>query len=123
MGLILTTDSKGTIVYRKDKVSRAGNSYSTFSTKISSKTDDGNWISAWYELKFPKNAVTPNDRAKINIKNSFPVLSEYNGNTQTAYMVMDFEVIEEGTPAPSNENAGFMNIPDDGDLPFAAPQR
>lgn len=122
MGLILKTDDKGTVVYRKDKTSKNGNAYSTFTTKVSSKNEAGEWVSAWYELAFKKDAEKPGNKAKIVINNSFPIVEEYNGNVRTKYMVMDFKVIEEGEAvvSPDSRDYGFMNVPADGDLPFAA---
>lgn len=123
MGLMLITDmsrqnDKPTKVYRKDKVSSAGNNYSTFSTKVSSKNDKDEWESAFIELVFKKDDQSKiTNKCDIVIKSSFPILNTYNDRTTIRWMVMDFDVVSEGEKA----NNDFVNIPEGiaDELPFA----
>lgn len=132
MGLSLITDmsnnnSKATTIYRKDKVSSAGNPYSTFSTKVSAKNDNDEWQSAFIELKFKKadqDKIT--NKCEIVIKSSFPVLNSYNERTTIQWVVMDFDVVKEGEqptqPSDGKLDADFVSVADDVDsdeLPFS----
>lgn len=121
MGFKLLTDDKLCVVYRKDKVSNAGNPYTTYCTKVSSKDKDGNWQSAFIDIAF-KKGVEVNNKAKINIKNSFPVLNTYNDKTTIRWMILDFDVINQGEVKPDGniDSSGFMNIDSDIDdeVPF-----
>lgn len=124
MGLTLITDEKNITVYRKDKVSQAGNNYSTYCLKISSKDRDDNWQSAFVNVRF-KKGVSVNNKAKINIKSSFPTIDSYNGNNTISWMIMDFDVVEEGEKPAENTSLdddgtpAFMNL-EEGmeELPF-----
>lgn len=124
MGLTLITDEKNITVYRKDKVSQAGNNYSTYCLKISSKDRDDNWQSAFVNVRF-KKGVSVNNKSKIKIKNAFPTIDSYNGNNTISWMVTEFDVVEEGEKPAENVNLDevaadtFMNIPEGlEELPF-----
>ena len=124
MGLQLITDSKNVTVYRKDKQTSNGGTFATYCVKVSSKKQDDTWVSAFIDVVFRKG-VEVNNKAVISIKNSFPVINEYNGKTYIKWMIMDFDVIEQGegqTVAPTPNGDGFMTIPsglEDEGLPFS----
>jgi len=112
MGLIIKTDDRPVMIFRKDKEYN-GSTFAVYSLGISSKDKDGNWVNAFYDCLF-KKGVSVENKTKIHIKNAFPVASK--GKDDKAYpkiMITDFEV--EGA-----NNDGFMNIPDsiDDEVPW-----
>lgn len=118
MSLKVTTDQYGTVIYRKDKTSNNGNPYTTYSTRVSSKNADGNYVSAFIDVNF-KKGVSVDNKAKISIKNAFYTVSEYNDKTYMKLMVTDFDVLEPGeTNSPMVDADGFINIGLDDDLPL-----
>lgn len=120
MGLKLVTDDKPVKVYRQDKVSKAGNDYSRYSLRVSSKDINDNWQSGFVDVQF-KKGVSVDNKAEISIKNAFPIVNEYNGNTTIKWLITDFDVITPGLSSGLITDAnGFINVPD-GDqeeLPF-----
>ena len=121
MGLKVTTDGKPVTIYRKDKTTSSGKTFATYSIAVSSKDKDGNWTNGYLDCAFKKD-VELNNKAKINITNSFYTVNEYNGKKYLKLFIMAFEVVEQGEvqpQSPSNDD-GFMNIPDglDAELPF-----
>lgn len=117
MGLKITTDERGIKIYRHEKEGRTGKFY-TYSTMVSSKDTDGNYINGFIDVVF-KKGVEVNDKAVILVNNAFYIVNEYNGKTYPKLMITDFDVKEEGKPSTSN-NTDFMNIPDgmQEELPF-----
>lgn len=107
MGLIITTDDRGTKIYRKDKQTRSGGTFATYSTSISSKKQDGSWVTTYKDCLF-KKGVELNNKAVIKIKNAFPIVDEYNDKKYDKIFVMDFEVIDQGE-APADPNA-FVSL-------------
>ena len=103
-------------VIRKDKVSSAGNAYIQYSLMISSKDQDGNWHNGFLDAQFSKGTDLTN-KTVINVKSGFPMVGEYNGRTYIKWYIKDYTV--EG----GQSEQGFLNVPDDGDLPFASPTR
>lgn len=102
-------------VYRKDKVSAAGNPYTRYSTKVSKKKEDGTWIDAFITLGFKKGADIAH-KSVININHAFETLDEYNGNVSRGWFVMDYDLIKAGETTKNDE---FMNIDGlDEELPF-----
>ena len=121
MGVRLLTDDKPVIIFRKDKQTSNGCKFATYCMGISSKDKDGNWVNGFLDVVF-KKGVEVNNKAKINIKNAFPTVSKYNDKTYIKWMILEFDVVDNGevpqqAPTPS-EN--WMNIPDgiDNSLPF-----
>ena len=121
MGVRLLTDDKPVIIFRKDKQTSNGGKFATYCMGISSKDKDGNWVNGFLDVVF-KIGVEVNNKAKINIKNAFPTVSKYNEKTYIKWMILEFDVVDNGevpqqAPTPS-EN--WMNIPDgiDNSLPF-----
>ena len=108
----LTTDDKGVKIYRKDKVTKSGENFATYSLMVSSKSQDGNWINTFLDVIF-KKGVSVNDRAEIKINNSFLVANEYNGQKYIKLMVMDFDVLNEGNAPQQTTDDGFVMISDD----------
>ena len=122
MGLTVTTDGKAVTVYRKDRDTQSGGKFTTYSIGIASKDKEGNWVNGFIDCQF-KKGVELNNKAKIEIANSFYSVSEYNGKKYTKLFILDFTVVEQGevpllAPTPSTED--FMTIPDniDAELPF-----
>lgn len=119
MGFKITTDDKGILVFRKDKEWQGG-SFPVYSTSVSSKNKNDEYVKAYVDLKFKKGTDLANNTT-IKIKDAFPVVDEWNDNKKISYFVTDYEVIKEGeTPA---NNSDWASIPDDMDLPFAQPTR
>lgn len=121
MGLVTTTDGKPVTIYRKDKTTSSGKTFATYSIAVSSKDKDGNWTNGYLDCAFKKD-VELNNKAKINITNSFYTVNEHNGKKYLKLFIMAFDVVEQGEvppQAPSNDDS-FMNIPDgiDAELPF-----
>ena len=121
MGLKITTDGKPVTVYRQDKTTQSGVSYTQYSLGVASKDKDGNWVNGFLDCQFKKGVEVAN-KAKININNSFYTVNEYNGKKYLKLFVLDFEMAEQGE-APQNNGNGteWMNIPDnlpDDSFPF-----
>ena len=121
MGLKVTTDGKPVTVYRQDKTTQSGASYTQYSLGVASKDKDGNWVNGFLDCQFKKGVEVAN-KAKININNSFYTVNEYNGKKYLKLFILDFEVAEQGE-APQNNASGteWLNIPDnlpDDSLPF-----
>ena len=121
MGVRLLTDDKSVIIFRKDKQTSNGGKFSTYCMGISSKDKDGNWVNGFLDVVF-KKGVEVNNKAKINIKNAFPTVSKYNDKTYIKWMILEFDVVDNGEvpqPAPTPSD-NWMNIPDgiDEKLPF-----
>lgn len=123
MSVKITTDDKGIKVFRKDKT-WSGGTFATYSCKISSKDKNDEWQSVWKDLKF-KKGVELNDKAVIQINNAFPVVESYKDTKKESWMVLDFDVIENGEVAAQVDADGFSAFPSDidDDLPFAMPTR
>lgn len=117
MGFKLITDDKPATIYRKDRTTQSGNTWTTYCTKVSSKDMEGNWNSAFIDVAFKKGIDVPN-KSKIKIKESFPTISVYNEKASIKWMIMDFEIVEEGQTQVPDVN-GFINIEDD--LPDGLP--
>lgn len=109
-------------IFRKDKVSKDGNPYSTYCMKVSSKIND-EWVSGFFDLIFPKGESV-NNKAEIAIEECFPIVDKYNDRTTIKWYVKKYTVLNQGE-ASSSDPDGFMNIPDglDDELPFAQPNR
>ena len=119
MGLKVMTDGKPVTVYRKEKETQSGGKFVTYSLGISSKDKDGNWVNGFLDCAFKKGVDVPH-KAKIDIKNSFFTVSEYNDKKYIKVFVMEFDIVEGGEAPKNTDGQGFMNIPDglDSDLPF-----
>ena len=122
MGLKVVTDGKGVVVYRKDRDTQNGGKFTTYTLGISSKDKDGNWVNGYLDCQF-KKGVELNNKAKIEIGNSFYTVSEYNGKKYVKLFIMDFTIVEQGevTSAPVKVDMdSFMDIPDslDAEMPF-----
>lgn len=100
-------------VFRKERESMSGKWYS-YAVGVSSKRQDGSWVSSYLPAKFRKGVVVEN-KARINIKDGFLTAREFesNGNKKSIVelMILDFETVEQ-----KNET-GFSALTDD-DIPF-----
>jgi len=120
MGLKLTSDDKGVKIFRKDRDTKNGGKFATYSMSISSKTMDGEWVNGYADCLFKKGVEVYN-KAVIKINNAFPTVNEYNGNRYVKWFILDFEVIGQGeAPAEVPNDDSFMVIPDSElvELPF-----
>ena len=118
MGLKVMTDGKPVTVYRKEKDTQSGGKFVTYSLGISSKDKDGNWVQGYLDAAFKKGVDVPH-KAKIDIKNSFFTVSEYNDKKYVKVFVMEFDIVE-GGEAPKNTQQDFVDVNLDAmqDLPF-----
>ena len=114
MGLTVTSDDKGCMVFANEKTSDKGK-YTLYSIGVSSKDANNNWVSGYVSCRFKKGVEVAN-KTKIKINNAFYVVTKSNGKTYTTLMITDFETLEEG------EKSGEWVKTDDSlgdDLPFA----
>ncbi len=121
MSFNLTNDNVK--IFRKDKVSKSGTSYSTYCMKCSSKVND-EWVSGFFDVIFPKGESV-NNKAEIAIEECFPIVDKYNDRVTIKWYIKKYTVLSQGEVVsdPSSTD-DFVNVPDDmGDLPFALPQR
>lgn len=117
MGLKLTTDDKPVKVFVSEKDGKNGK-FSTYSIGTSSKDQEGVWIKAYIDVAFKKDALKPMNQQDIIIKNAFPSVSEYNGKKYIKWIITDFDIVGENV-ATVTGNEGFMQVTDEGSLPFA----
>lgn len=120
MGLTVKSDDKGVKVIRKDRETKSGGKFATYSLMVSSKDIDGNWVNGFIDCQFKKGVEIAN-KTKIKINNAFYVVNEYNGNKYTKIMILDYEVLEEGEQVQTTTGGeDFLVIPDgiDEELPF-----
>lgn len=122
MGLKITTDDKGVKIYRKDRDTKNGGKFATYTMGVSSKTLDGTWLNGFVDCFF-KKGVEVNNKAVIKINNAFPTVTEYNDKKYTKWMILDFEIIDEGEKVVEVSNQDieeFLTIPEgiDEELPF-----
>ena len=122
MGLKTVTDGKAVTVYRKDRDTQNGGKFTTYCIGIASKDKEGNWVNGFLDCQF-KKGVEVNNKAKIEIANSFYTVNEYNGKKYTKLFILDFTVTEDGEAPVSQEeiDMSFMDISADmqEELPFA----
>lgn len=126
MGVTLTGEKVK--VYAKEKT-WSGGTFMTYSIGVASKDKDGNWNNGFLDVQFKKadeSKIT--NKCKIDIKNAFPVVTEYNNKKYVKWFILDFEVVEQGEGAVGGsldefvriDDTEFMNIPDgiDEEVPF-----
>lgn len=101
-------------IYAKVKEKRSGGTWTSYSTKISSKDNDGTWQSAFITVGFKKGVEVAN-KAKINVKNAFLSVESYNGNNSLKLVVLDFDVVSGGE---GNSGAAAINMPIEEESPF-----
>lgn len=98
------------------------NSNGFYSTSLSKKNQDGEYVNAYINVSF-KKGVKLEDKTRINITNGFLTFDSYvnkEGKTITSFkiFVLDFEQAGgKAQPKPVEENTVFGAISDD-DLPF-----
>lgn len=110
------TEDKGVRIYKKERTGSKGTFY-TYSMSVASKDKDGNWLNAYLDCQFKKtdeDKIT--NKCKIKINNAFPVISNYQNKNYVKWMILDFEVVEQGE-ADTDPNAmvnldSFMEIDD-----------
>ena len=124
MGLTVKTDGKPVTVYAKERQTQNGGKFATYCLGVASKDKDGNWVNGFIDCQFKKDVVV-NNKAKIDINNSFYVVSEYNGKKYVKLFIMEFDVVEQGEVPQQNgqgfSGEDFMSIPDNisEELPFS----
>ena len=120
MGLTLTSDERGVKVYRKDKTSKNGNAYTTYSIMTSTKDGD-EWINGFLDVVFKKGTEITN-KTVIKIEEAFPLVSQYEGKTYIKWFIKEYKVLAAGE-APAAPVDEFVNVPENiqEELPFARP--
>jgi hypothetical protein len=119
MGLTVTTDDKGVIVYAKELDGKNGK-FTVYSLGVSSKDTEGKYINGYVQCLFKKGTVLAN-KAKIKINRSFFVVNKgTDGKTYPKLMITDFDILESGETA-MDEADNYIKIADgafDDDTPF-----
>lgn len=120
MGLTLKSDERGVKVYRKDKTSKNGNPYTSYSIMTSTKDGD-KYVNAFLDVAFKKGTEITN-KTVIKIEEAFPMVSEYNDKTYIKWFIKEYKVLSTEEPAKQTDADGFM-VADDSmeELPFARP--
>jgi len=120
------TEDKKVRIFRKDRDTKNGGTFATYSMGVSSKNQDGSYIKGYIDCCFKKGVEVAN-KTDIKITNAFPVVRDYQGKGYVSWMITEFEVVSEGQTsiANSDPDMGFINVPegDDEDLPFAQVSR
>lgn len=122
MSLKCITEKGPVTVYAKERATQNGGKFTTYCVGVASKDKDGNWVNGFIDCNFKKDVVV-NNKAKIEIGNSFFTVSEYNGKKYTKLFITDFTIVEQGEAQNVGQSVdadGFVNIPDgiDEELPF-----
>lgn len=106
-------------IFRKDRQTKDGSTFATYSYGVNSKDKDGKWINGFRDCVF-KKGVELAHKTDIKVNNAFEIASEYNGKVYTKVMITDFDVINEGEPQPKVDADGFLQIDDSmgEELPF-----
>lgn len=124
MGLKITTDGRPVTVYANERTTQSGGKFMSYSIGVASKDKDGNWINGYQECAFKKDVVV-NNKAKIDISNSFfTVYKDREGKPHNRLFIMEFDVVEQGEVPQQNGqatgNENWMDIPSDIEesLPF-----
>lgn len=112
MGLTVTTDDKGTKVYKQVKTNTSGQNYPIYSTQVSSKDKNGAWKSAYVTLKF-RNGTDIANKTVIKIKNGFMSFNPNSagGEKYPFVFVDDYEIIKEGEDELSNAIDSIDDMP------------
>ena len=117
MGLTVSTDEKGVMVFANEKDGQNGK-YTLYSIGVSSKNQNNEWVSGFISVRFKKGVEVAN-KSKIKINNGFYTVSKSNGKTYTSIMITDFDVLEEGEPKADEDGWVKMDDSAGSDLPFA----
>ena len=111
MGLTVTTDEKGVIVYAKEMEGKNGNKFTLYSLGVSSKDFNGNYVSGFIQCAFKKGVVLAN-KAKIKINRAFFIVNKgSDGKCYTKLMITDFVILDSGETA-MNEADNYIKIAD-----------
>lgn len=101
MGLKITTDDKGLMIWRDDK-----GQFPNYSYSISRKDDKGGYINSYRSVRF-KQGVELQNKTLISIKNAFESFNVGKDGKKYQYlMITDFDVISGG------EDSGIPDMPD-----------
>lgn len=106
-----------TIIFRNEHEGRTGKWYS-YAIGVSKKRDDGSYAREYLDVMFRKGVVVEN-KARINIKDSFLTVREYtnkDGETKSRLMLMVLD-FENATGAEQHNTTGFSAL-DYSDVPF-----
>lgn len=120
MGLKIITEKGPVTVFAKERATQNGGKFTTYCIGVASKDKAGNWVNGFIDCQFKKDVVV-NNKAKIEISNSFYAVSEYNSKKYTKLFITDFTVVDQGEVPPQVDGEdSFMSIPDglDEELPF-----
>lgn len=114
----------------KEKVSKNGNPYKTFSLmegyKIKEQDGSEKWVNYFWDAYIPNADALTNKSVLENIE-GFMMGGEYMDRATVKIYVKDYTVTQEGTPNANSQGPdyGFMNVSSgmDEELPFAKPSR
>lgn len=110
MGLIITTDEKGLMIWRNDR-----GQFPSYSYSISRKNEKGEYINAYRDVKF-KQGVELQNKTLISIKNAFESFNVAKDGKKYPYlMITDFDILSDGAGVPE-----MPDVPDGTDevIPF-----
>lgn len=111
MGLTISTDKKGVMIFANAHETDHGTFY-TYNMGVSSKDKDGKYVNGYVPCRFKKGVSVPN-KAKIQINNGFYVVNEVNDKKYVSVMITDFESLD------GNEEWVKVDESLDSELPFA----
>lgn len=93
MGIRITTDEKGLMIWRDDK-----GQYPNYSYSISRKNDEGNYENAYRQVRFKKGVDLPN-KTLVQIKDAFESFNVGKDGKKYPYlMITDFSVMGDSSP-------------------------
>ena len=93
MGIRITTDEKGLMIWRDDK-----GQYPNYSYSISRKNDEGNYENAYRQVRFKKGVDLPN-KTLIQINDAFESFNVGKDGKKYPYlMITDFSVMGDSSP-------------------------
>lgn len=115
MGLTVTSDDKGVMVFANEKQTQDGKKYTLYSIGVSSKVKDSNtWNTGYINCRF-KSGITVSNKTKIKINNAFYVVNKSGDKSYVSLMITDFDNLDE----KQGDDWVNTDIPDN-ELPFAS---
>ena len=112
MGLTVSTDDKGVMVFANEKEGANGK-YTLYSIGVSSKGQDGKYTNGYIPVRF-KKGVTVANKTKIKFKDAFFTAYKAGEKTYTNLMIWNFEDMD-----GNNEEWVDVSAIPENELPFA----
>ncbi len=117
MGLTVSTDDKGVMVFANEKQTAKGDKFTLYSIGVSSKDQSGKYVNGYLSCRF-KKGVTVANKTKIKINNAFFVATKSGDKTYTSLMITDFVDLDGNSASNGEEWANIADIAEN-ELPFA----